>query len=546
MRKRSHFSRNWRPWRSRFQDLLEKQTRLRERKTALELSRADARKSAVSFHRDFNTPSTSTPRVSLHRAQASRTRSAQINFTPAPAHPRRKAQARTAAMTQPPPLVFEIPTRNSFAALCETECNAVVIGDSIVRNVRSSSTKGKVQTHCFPGARVLDVSAQVPAIQKDDANVGAVVLHMGVNDVRMRQSEILKRDFRSLIEMVRNALPTARIIVSGPLPTYRRGNEKFSRLFALNKWLMSWCIEQKLLFVDNFDLFWERPRLFHPDGLHPSSTGAVLLSDNQSSQHDLNHLKQDYSLLVARNLRTRRTQRALDEVDINLYLYNQNCKCVKLFASDDKCPPYARTTCSSDTATCALPVRHRDVGLQKYTFEEQKEENLLMGVWFTVYCLFTRLDSCSSPLQLLPLGQIMKRYQIAYHSYADDTQIYLALSPNDYRPIDSLCQCIDEINSWMCQNFLQLNKNKTEVIVFGNKDETNKVNTYLDLRGLKTQNRVKNLVILESDLNFRHHVKAISKSAYHHLRNSQNQMFCLKPRFRETSPCFHYQQGGLL
>ncbi len=59
---------------------------------------------------------------------------------------------------------------------------------------------------------------------------------------------------------------------------------------------------------------------------------------------------------------------------------------------------------------------------------------------------------------------------------ADDTQIYLALSPNDYSPIDSLCQCIDEINSWMCQNFLQLNKEKTEVIAFGNNYEVLKVN----------------------------------------------------------------------
>ncbi len=56
-------------------------------------------------------------------------------------------------------------------------------------------------------------------------------------------------------------------------------------------------------------------------------------------------------------------------------------------------------------------------------------------------------------LYMLPLGQIMRKYQIAYHSYADDTQIYLALSPKDYSPIDSLCQCIDEINSWMCQKF---------------------------------------------------------------------------------------------
>ncbi len=96
----------------------------------------------------------------------------------------------------------------------------------------------------------------------------------------------------------------------------------------------------------------------------------------------------------------------------------------------------------------------------------------------------------------------------------------IALSPNDYSPIDSLCQCIDEINSWMCQNFLQLNKEKTEVIAFGNKDEVFKVNAYLDSRGQTTKNQVRNLgVILETDLSFSSHVKAVTKSAYYHLKN---------------------------
>lgn len=39
---------------------------------------------------------------------------------------------------------------------------------------------------------------------------------------------------------------------------------------------------------------------------------------------------------------------------------------------------------------------------------------------------------------MLPLGQIIHDINIGYHSYADERQIYLALSPNDYGPLDSL------------------------------------------------------------------------------------------------------------
>ncbi|KAL1278827.1 hypothetical protein QQF64_025500 [Cirrhinus molitorella] len=59
---------------------------------------------------------------------------------------------------------------------------------------------------------------QIPAILKDES-VGAIVLHAGVNGIRLRQTEVLKRDFGSLIETVRSTAPETRIIVSGPLPT---------------------------------------------------------------------------------------------------------------------------------------------------------------------------------------------------------------------------------------------------------------------------------------------------------------------------------------
>ncbi len=107
----------------------------------------------------------------------------------------------------------------------------MVIGDSYVR---ATLAEGKVHTHCLPGARVLDVSVQIPAILKDDESVAAVVIHAGANDIKLRQTETLKRDSRSLIETVSSTSPGTTIIVSGPLPTYRRESSTNQRKFYLS------------------------------------------------------------------------------------------------------------------------------------------------------------------------------------------------------------------------------------------------------------------------------------------------------------------------
>ncbi|XP_060720800.1 uncharacterized protein LOC132842153 [Tachysurus vachellii] len=132
--------------------------------------------------------------------------------------------------------------------LRETARDTVIIGDSIIRHVRATVAKGKARTHCLPGAHVLDVAAQVPRV--GSRNIGAVVLHAGSNDTSLRQSEIPKRDFKTLVETARSTAPTARIIVSGPLPAYQRGIE----------------------------------RLFRTDGLHPSRVGVEILLD-QGAAH---------------------------------------------------------------------------------------------------------------------------------------------------------------------------------------------------------------------------------------------------------------------
>lgn len=59
------------------------------------------------------------------------------------------------------------------------------------------------------------------------------------------------------------------------------------------------------------------------------------------------------------------------------------------------------------------------------------------------------------------------------NSYADDTPLSIAVSPDDLEPIDSLFNCI--LKSWMADTCLQLNQEKAEVLVIGPEGEREKL-----------------------------------------------------------------------
>ena len=82
-------------------------------------------------------------------------------------------------------------------------------------------------------------------------------------------------------------------------------------------------------------------------------------------------------------------------------------------------------------------------------------------------------------LYMLPLGPIIKKHGISYHLYADDTQLYFPLKLKNNYSLKPLLDCLCEIKSWMSQNFLMLNDNKTEVILFGPTHTTTSISASL-------------------------------------------------------------------
>ena len=124
-------------------------------------------------------------------------------------------------------------------------------------------------------------------------------------------------------------------------------------------------------------------------------------------------------------------------------------------------------------------------------------------------------------LYTVPLGCIIKKHNLSYHFYADDTQLYLSIKPADIHDlVFSLEKCISEIKDWMTINKLKLNDDKTEVVLINPKKYD------INVSGLKIgdedilfNERAKNLgVFLDKDLSMNFQISNLSKAIYLEIR----------------------------
>ncbi|CAM4659361.1 unnamed protein product [Leuciscus chuanchicus] len=127
-------------------------------------------------------------------------------------------------------------------------------------------------------------------------------------------------------------------------------------------------------------------------------------------------------------------------------------------------------------------------------------------------------------IYMLPLGHIISRHGVAFHCYADDTQLYVRMDPTSSgSSLSTLTACLEETKTWMTDNFLQLNSSKTEGLLIGTPHQLRSspltVYSYAG-HDIPLTSSITNLgVRLDPHLSFNTHIQLICKTAFFHLRN---------------------------
>jgi len=116
-----------------------------------------------------------------------------------------------------------------------------------------------------------------------------------------------------------------------------------------------------------------------------------------------------------------------------------------------------------------------------------------------------------------------KNHDLSCHFHADDTQLYCSLKlRGQVASVQVIGSCLNDIDKWMLENMLKLNKDKTEFLVIGQKHKVNPPIKGVHVAGhyIEASSSARNIgVIFDSHVNLEKHVLNTCKMAFYHLRN---------------------------
>ena len=129
---------------------------------------------------------------------------------------------------------------------------------------------------------------------------------------------------------------------------------------------------------------------------------------------------------------------------------------------------------------------------------------------------------------VLPLGDVIRKYGLDFHFFADDSQIYLSFESGDplkqELAFETINCVISDTRSWMAANSMMMNDDKTELAIFGTRQQRNKLEHLLSIISgeelVFPSEKIRNLgVILDPCLRLHLHINNIIRVCVFHLRN---------------------------
>ncbi len=126
-----------------------------------------------------------------------------------------------------------------------------------------------------------------------------------------------------------------------------------------------------------------------------------------------------------------------------------------------------------------------------------------------------------------PLSEIFCEYDMDYHCYADDTQIYMGFNAKNEEDqkiaVDKMEKCIRAVKNFMNKNKLKLNDDKTEFVLIGTKYWVNKLKFNDIMVGetkISATEKARNLgVVFDKEMGMKSHISNMCKTGFHNLRN---------------------------
>lgn len=126
-------------------------------------------------------------------------------------------------------------------------------------------------------------------------------------------------------------------------------------------------------------------------------------------------------------------------------------------------------------------------------------------------------------LYTAPLANIIMQHNIKFHFYADDTQLYNSVAPENISALLSETNdCYADIQNWMTANKLKLNGDKTEALLVGTQSKLSCLSVsslQLGENSIPLSDTAKNLgVVFDNTLSMKKFIAQTCQSCYYQLR----------------------------